>query len=185
MQPYARVISTDFTYTGQRDLPDTGLMDYHARFYSPSLGRFIQPDTIIPGMANPQSWNRYSYVTNNPINYNDPTGHMMANDDGGGVSCTVTNTCPVPGGGGGGGGGCNVLCELNNELNGLSEVVDPLYDIFGSNSELDVILICFGTVIVGAMITNLHRSLAIFVQRDKRNYIMRVSHTLVNCHGCQ
>jgi hypothetical protein len=56
-------------------------MDYNARFYSPTLGRFTQPDTIIPGMANPQSWNRYSYVGNNPILYKDPTDHMRINDD--------------------------------------------------------------------------------------------------------
>ncbi len=48
-------------------------MDYKARFYSPMLGRFISPDTITPG--GPQGLNRYSYVANNPINFNDPTGH--------------------------------------------------------------------------------------------------------------
>ncbi len=52
-----------------------GLMDYHARFYSPTLGRFTQPDTIIPNAGNPQSWNRFSYVINNPINRIDPSGH--------------------------------------------------------------------------------------------------------------
>jgi RHS repeat-associated protein len=78
MPPYAAVTSTDFTYTGQRALPDTGLMDYKARFYSPVLGRFIQPDTIIPGADNPQSWNRFSYVNNNPIAFNDPTGHKRS-----------------------------------------------------------------------------------------------------------
>jgi hypothetical protein len=36
---------------------------------------FIQPDSIIPDLATPQSLNRYSYVTNRPINFNDPTGH--------------------------------------------------------------------------------------------------------------
>lgn len=50
-------------------------MDYNARMYSPTLGRFIQPDTIVPDMFNPQSLNRYSYVLNNPIRYTDPTGH--------------------------------------------------------------------------------------------------------------
>lgn len=50
-------------------------MDYKARFYSPVLGRFIQPDTIIPGATNPQSWNRFGYVMNNPIRFTDPSGH--------------------------------------------------------------------------------------------------------------
>jgi len=66
---------TDFGYTGQRQLDADmgGLMDYKARFYSPYLNRFIQPDTITPG--GPQGLNRYSYVSNNPIRYNDPSGH--------------------------------------------------------------------------------------------------------------
>jgi hypothetical protein len=50
-------------------------MDYKFRFYSPLLGRFILPDTITPG--GPQGLNRYSYVNNNPINFNDPTGHCV------------------------------------------------------------------------------------------------------------
>ncbi|MBL8092236.1 MAG: hypothetical protein JNJ43_18025 [Anaerolineales bacterium] len=58
-------------------------MDYTARFYSPVLNRFIQPDSIVPGMFNPQNLNRFSYVGNNPINFNDPTGHC-------GSSITVT-----------------------------------------------------------------------------------------------
>ena len=46
--------------------------------YDPALGRFLQPDTIIPGMRNPQSLNRFSYVRNSPIGFNDPTGHIVA-----------------------------------------------------------------------------------------------------------
>jgi RHS repeat-associated protein len=53
-----------------------GLMDYNARFYSPYLNRFISPDNIVPDGQNPQAWNRYSYVGNQPINLNDPTGHF-------------------------------------------------------------------------------------------------------------
>jgi hypothetical protein len=32
----------------------------------------------VPNPVNPQSWNRFSYVNNSPINYNDPTGHYVA-----------------------------------------------------------------------------------------------------------
>jgi hypothetical protein len=36
----------------------------------------------VPGMFNPQNLNRYSYVRNNPIRYNDPSGHKPCLDDG-------------------------------------------------------------------------------------------------------
>ena len=55
-------------------------MDHNARFYSLTLGRFIQPDTVIPGLINSQVWNRYAYVMNSPIMYNDPSGHMVDNN---------------------------------------------------------------------------------------------------------
>jgi len=44
----------------------------------------------VPGYANPQHLNRYSYVLNNPLRYTDPTGHMMVEDEGstkGGLDC--------------------------------------------------------------------------------------------------
>src|SRR5690606_13595835 len=44
--------------------------------------RFIQPDTIIPSLYSPQMLNRFSYVGNNPINFNDPTGHVICDADG-------------------------------------------------------------------------------------------------------
>ncbi len=50
-------------------------MDYKARFYSPYITQFSQPDTITPDQTNPQALNRYSYVLDSPINLNDPTGH--------------------------------------------------------------------------------------------------------------
>jgi RHS repeat-associated protein len=84
---YSTTGLTDYTYTGQRDL-EMGLMDYKARFYSPYLNRFTQPDTLIPDPGNPQAWNRFSYVANRPLTFNDPTGHAMDDDmQGGGGSC--------------------------------------------------------------------------------------------------
>jgi hypothetical protein len=54
------------------------LIDYGARWYDPQIGRFISADIIIPDPANPQSFNRYSYVYNNALRYTDPTGHQCA-----------------------------------------------------------------------------------------------------------
>ena len=41
---------TTLNYTGQR-LDGTGLVYYHARYYDPSLARFVSPDSIVPGAS--------------------------------------------------------------------------------------------------------------------------------------
>ncbi|MCP4597138.1 MAG: hypothetical protein GY843_11720 [Neptuniibacter sp.] len=76
-------LATDFGFTGQRNVAGIGLMDYNARFYHPYLNRFISADTIVPDPGNPQSFNRYAYVNNRPLNYVDPSGHAeeSAGDD--------------------------------------------------------------------------------------------------------
>jgi len=50
---------------------------YQARWYDAQIGRFIQPDTIIPEPGNPQALNRYAYTLNNPLKYTDPSGHWI------------------------------------------------------------------------------------------------------------
>jgi len=50
---------------------------YNARWYDPTLRRFVQADTIVPEPGNPQSLNRYSYVLNNPLVYIDPSGRDL------------------------------------------------------------------------------------------------------------
>ncbi|MGC9084522.1 MAG: RHS repeat-associated core domain-containing protein, partial [Anaerolineae bacterium] len=66
---------TDRPFTGQRWEPTLGLYDYRARFYDPALGRFLQPDPIVPQAGDPSSLNRYAYARLNPLRYVDPTGH--------------------------------------------------------------------------------------------------------------
>ena len=71
----AGALPTDRQYTGQRWDETLGLYDYRARYYDPTLGRFIQPDTVVPEPGDPQALNRYAYVLNNPLRYNDPVSY--------------------------------------------------------------------------------------------------------------
>ena len=66
-------------YTGQVLDAETGLAFYNARYYDPELARFLSPDAIVSSPLDPQSLNRYSYVTNNPLRYTDPTGNWRVN----------------------------------------------------------------------------------------------------------
>jgi hypothetical protein len=48
-----------------------------ARHYSPTLGRFLQRDSVGGSLTRPQSLNRYSYAENNPATHTDPSGHCI------------------------------------------------------------------------------------------------------------
>ena len=106
------------------------------RFYDASLNRFIQPDSIVPNPGDPQTWNRYSYVGNNPINRGDPTGHRACGDgtddsdcdgnndsSGGSTGTSSTNTSSSGGnttssGSGASGGGNDSEDKDSSECNG-------------------------------------------------------------------
>jgi RHS repeat-associated protein len=60
-----------FRYTGRRLDAETGLYYYRARYYSPSLGRFLQTDAI----GDRDDLNRYTYVGNDPLDRTDPSGN--------------------------------------------------------------------------------------------------------------
>ncbi|MGH2544065.1 MAG: RHS repeat-associated core domain-containing protein, partial [Ardenticatenaceae bacterium] len=61
-------------FTGQTLDFETGLYYYGARYYDPMLGRFYQPDSIVPEPGDPQSLNRFAYTLNNPLTYIDSDG---------------------------------------------------------------------------------------------------------------
>jgi RHS repeat-associated protein len=68
-------VNSEKQFTGQM-LDSTGLYYYNARYYDPTIGRFISADSIVQSISNPQTLNRYSYCANNPLNSTDPTGYF-------------------------------------------------------------------------------------------------------------
>ena len=136
-------------YTGQQWDSEDNLTAFWFRTDSTTQGRWGSMDPA--GLAavdptNPQTWNRYAYVTNNPISFIDPLGLYIANPcyndptcggDGGpgGDPCLNCGSGPLlpvtpPGGTGGGGGSggkqptCGVVplrrCAANNGTCGIT-----------------------------------------------------------------
>jgi len=71
--------STSFAYTGEQYDSETGLLYLRARYYDPEIGRFITVDPYLGRMEEPVTQNRYIYVQNNPLAFNDPTGMDVLN----------------------------------------------------------------------------------------------------------
>jgi RHS repeat-associated protein len=66
--------SSGFGYTGEQT-DASGLVYLRARYYAPTIGRFITPDPVISDPRRSIGWNSYAYVGNNPIRYIDPSGY--------------------------------------------------------------------------------------------------------------
>ena len=63
-----------FGYTDEQTDP-TALVYLRAKYYDPSIGRFLTADSIVPDPLKSGGWNGYIYVGNNPIAFTDPSGH--------------------------------------------------------------------------------------------------------------
>lgn len=63
-------------FTGYERDTETGLDYAQARYFSSVQGRFTSADPLMASAkaTNPQSWNRYAYVDNNPMAFSDPSG---------------------------------------------------------------------------------------------------------------
>nr|WP_275402638.1 RHS repeat-associated core domain-containing protein [Streptomyces sp. SID13031] len=93
--PFGKRINTDNTatpalptgithaYTGHETDDEYGLINMKGRLYDPETKRFTTPDPHITNPLNPQNWNPYSYVNNNPTNLTDPTGYDVGWTGGG------------------------------------------------------------------------------------------------------
>ena len=69
-------------FTGQEELADVGPVHLNGRVYDPLVGRMMSADPHVPVPSSGQSWNRYSYVINNPLSFTDPTGYDFFSDIG-------------------------------------------------------------------------------------------------------
>jgi len=69
--------SNHYKFTGKERDSESSLDYFGARHYTSAMGRFMQPDEPFVDQedSNPQSWNLYSYVLNNPLKSVDPDGN--------------------------------------------------------------------------------------------------------------
>jgi len=63
-------------FTGHEMVDEIGLIHMNGRMYDPFIGRFISADSIVQAPSASQSYNRYTYVFNNPLSYTDPSGNI-------------------------------------------------------------------------------------------------------------
>jgi RHS repeat-associated protein len=73
-QWYAANTTTKFFFTTYERNNESGLDYAMARFYINRFGRYCQMDPVGGSPLDPQSWNRYAYARNNPVNATDPSG---------------------------------------------------------------------------------------------------------------
>jgi RHS repeat-associated protein len=100
-------------FTGKERDPESGNDNFTARYYSSNVGRFLIPDPagmLAADLSTPQTWNFYTYVHNNPLNFVDPLGLYSCYIDGVADDCNrafrllsggAANLCSDPGCSGG------------------------------------------------------------------------------------
>lgn len=69
-------ITDDRGFTDHEHMDEVGLIHMNGRVYDPAIGRFVSPDPFIQDPGRSQSYNRYSYVWNNPLALVDPSGYF-------------------------------------------------------------------------------------------------------------
>jgi RHS repeat-associated protein len=73
-------VNSDRGFTDHEHLDDLALVHMNGRIFDPLVGRFLSADPNVQFNDDLQSYNRYSYVSNNPLNARDPTGYFSLFD---------------------------------------------------------------------------------------------------------
>jgi RHS repeat-associated protein len=88
--------ATEHHFTAKERDNESGLDYFHARYLNSGLGRFMTPDRkmfTLGRKIDPQQWNMYAYVRNNPFNFVDPDGKDLVTIlNNGGVLVTVDSS---------------------------------------------------------------------------------------------
>lgn len=94
-RPGNPTLATDRTWLNKTTDPTTNLTNLDHRYYDTTLNRFLTPDPLTDNTTT-QTTNPYTYATNNPTNYTDPTGLRSTHEDGAGGGVEVlTQTTDV------------------------------------------------------------------------------------------
>ena len=97
--------------------PESATNETDYRQQTPVQGRWLTPDpagvAVMDG-SNPQTWNRYAYVANNPLSFVDPSGLELKGPGQGGcdsnlMDCGSSGGSPSTPGGGYDSGGINIV----------------------------------------------------------------------------
>ncbi len=103
------ILGTDYVptdtregFTGHEHMDGVGLIHMNGRVYDPNVGRFLSPDPIIQAPSATQSFNRYSYVWNNPLSMTDPSGYECGGQGTNSGGSCADEVVIVEGGSGGG-----------------------------------------------------------------------------------
>jgi RHS repeat-associated protein len=113
--PYGVILNTasnpvanPFQYAGGDFESSTGLVKFGTRYYNPQLGRWAQQDPKLGNLSEPDTLNRYLYVTDDPVNGVDPGG-------------AITGSC-----------GSSFVDVTSGTLPGFADVYFALDSTFGS-----------------------------------------------------
>jgi RHS repeat-associated protein len=88
------IADQNYKFTGKERDSESGLDLMGLRYYGSALGRFTSPDPEFASpdrIADPQQWNMYAYVRNNPLAITDPTGLDFSLTCSGGNTATCQN----------------------------------------------------------------------------------------------
>jgi RHS repeat-associated protein len=87
---YCATVAQNYKFTGKERDTESGLDNFGKRYNASSMGRFMTPDPVgimKQKLLDPQQWNMYAYVRNNPLRFVDPTGMYLAGCGSGVKNC--------------------------------------------------------------------------------------------------